>query len=123
MNKFFTYFSGFNQNRENYYSADDKATSVSNRIIGDNLPKFVDNIFSFEKNRDNYLGAFNFLKSKEKDLKLKNPKFGKEMEDEFLDAWKIDAEFFAINFFVNCFSQEEINKYNLQIVKNFLLQM
>lgn len=124
MNKFFTYFSGFNQNRENYYSADDKATSVSNRIIGDNLPKFVDNIFSFEKNRDNYLGAFNFLKSKEKDLKLKNPKFGKEMEDEFLDAWKIDAEFFAINFFVNCFSQEEINKYNLQIANaNYLINL
>src|SRR3989338_1590658 len=37
--KFFTYFSGYNQNRENYYSKEEKATAVATRIIHDNLPK------------------------------------------------------------------------------------
>jgi len=30
---FFTYFTGFNQNRENYYSVEDKSTAVAHRIV------------------------------------------------------------------------------------------
>ena len=45
---FFTYFSGFNQNRENYYTAEAKATGVANRIINENYVTFTDNRQIFE---------------------------------------------------------------------------
>lgn len=34
---FVTYFSGFQDNRENMFSADDKATAISNRTINENM--------------------------------------------------------------------------------------
>ena len=46
---FTTYFKGFYENRENMYSAEDKSTAISHRIIHENLPKFVDNINAFSK--------------------------------------------------------------------------
>lgn len=46
--KFFTYFSGFNQNRENYYSSEEKATSIASRIVNENLNRFLDNKQKFE---------------------------------------------------------------------------
>ncbi len=46
---FTTYFKGFYENRKNMYSEEDKSTSISNRCINDNLPRFLDNIKSFEK--------------------------------------------------------------------------
>ncbi|HAO52622.1 TPA: hypothetical protein DCQ85_04120, partial [Candidatus Magasanikbacteria bacterium] len=47
--KFFTYFSGFIQNRENYYSNEDKSTSVANRVVNENLVRFLDNKQKFEE--------------------------------------------------------------------------
>lgn len=44
---FTTYFSGFHQNRQNMYVADDKATSIAHRMIDENLPKFIDNMKTF----------------------------------------------------------------------------
>lgn len=55
MNRFFTYFGGFNQNRENYYdvstnkNGEGKSTAVATRIIEENLPKFADDLLSYEK--------------------------------------------------------------------------
>lgn len=46
---FTTYFSCFYENRKNIYSAEEKSTSISYRLINDNLPKFVDNIKIFNK--------------------------------------------------------------------------
>lgn len=46
---FFTYFSGFNNNRENYYSSDEKDTSIANRIVNENLPMFCANVLSYKK--------------------------------------------------------------------------
>jgi len=48
-NSFWTYFSGFNQNRENYYSSESKATSIANRSIDENLSRFVDDVDSYNK--------------------------------------------------------------------------
>ncbi|MDP4010074.1 MAG: type V CRISPR-associated protein Cas12a/Cpf1 [Candidatus Shapirobacteria bacterium] len=45
---FFTYFSGFNQNRENYYSSDEKSTAISYRIVHENLPKFCENLLDYQ---------------------------------------------------------------------------
>jgi hypothetical protein len=40
---FHTYFTGFNQNRENYYKDEGKATEVANRIVNENLIRFIEN--------------------------------------------------------------------------------
>ena len=48
-NGFTTYFINFNTNRKNMYSAEEKSTAISFRIINQNLPKFIDNIIAFEK--------------------------------------------------------------------------
>ena len=47
--KFTTYFTGFHQNRKNMYVADDKATSIANRSINENLPTFFENILVYQK--------------------------------------------------------------------------
>lgn len=124
--KFFTYFGGFNQNRENYYSTEEKSTAVASRIVDENLPKFCDNISAYKKNKNDYLRIFDFLKSKDKDLKLKNPKFDKENELEFIPAYDIknDEKSFSIEDFVNCLSQDEIDKYNAKIANaNYLINL
>ncbi|MDD4968682.1 MAG: type V CRISPR-associated protein Cas12a/Cpf1 [Paludibacter sp.] len=48
-NSFTTYFTGFHENRKNMYSAEDKSTAISYRLIHQNLPKFIDNMRAFEK--------------------------------------------------------------------------
>ncbi|MDR2541683.1 MAG: hypothetical protein LBD11_08330 [Candidatus Peribacteria bacterium] len=46
---FFTYFTGFNQNRENYYSAEEKSTAVAHRIVDENLIFFCENLLLKDK--------------------------------------------------------------------------
>jgi CRISPR-associated protein Cpf1 len=60
---FFTYFSGFNQNRENYYSSEEKSTSVAHRIVNENLIFFCDNAVLAEK-----LTALDLLTDAEKQI-------------------------------------------------------
>lgn len=47
--EFTTYFTGFHQNRANMYSAEEVATGIPNRIVNENLPRFIDNIVVFQK--------------------------------------------------------------------------
>ena len=47
--KFSTYFQGFFDNRKNMYSKDAISTSVGFRLVHQNLPKFIDNMVSWEK--------------------------------------------------------------------------
>ncbi|MCK9578658.1 type V CRISPR-associated protein Cas12a/Cpf1 [bacterium] len=84
--KFFTYFSGFNKNRENYYSDEDKATSIANRIINENLIRFLDNKYEFRllsnkinelKKYDEYFELFYYSKCLNSgDIDLYNKKLG-----------------------------------------------
>jgi CRISPR-associated protein Cpf1 len=53
---FTTYFTGFHQNRENMYVAEEKSTAIAYRLIHENLPKFIDNIKIFEKIRNDVPG-------------------------------------------------------------------
>lgn len=46
---FTTYFTGFHENRKNMYSDEAKSTAIAYRLIHENLPKFIDNISTFEK--------------------------------------------------------------------------
>lgn len=48
-NDFTTYFTGFNENRKNMYTEEDKATGIAFRLVNDNLPKFFQNIANFAK--------------------------------------------------------------------------
>ncbi|MDR2640643.1 MAG: hypothetical protein LBC61_04990 [Candidatus Peribacteria bacterium] len=41
-------------------------------MVNENLPKFVDNIFLFEKQKDEYEKIFSELESANKELKIKD---------------------------------------------------
>ena len=124
--KFYTYFSGYNQNRENYYSEEEKATAVATRIINDNLSKFCDNCIQFtvgnikqkkkkssnnEKQpvprKDEYLNTYQFLKSKNIETKIKDAK-----TNDTIEAYPINEKMFEITKFSECLSQPEIEEYN-----------
>jgi len=122
---FFTYLSGFNQNRENYYSTkDEKATAIATRIIHENLPKFCDNLLQFEcivrkkkdgsfekiERKEEYLNAHKYLKSLGRTTEIKDAKSGKMIELE-----PISEEVFKIDYFNDCLSQPEIEEYNIKI--------
>ena len=82
---FFTYFTGFNQNRENYYSDKELSTGVANRIINENLPKFCQNICKFSKSRELF-----------------------ESEQEL----KKHFDIFELKYYNNALTQDGIDKYN-----------
>ena len=46
--KFTSYFTGFQENRKNVYSAEPIPTAVPYRIVNDNFPKFLQNISIFK---------------------------------------------------------------------------
>lgn len=98
---FFTYFSGFKQNRANYYEVDEKATAIATRIVHENLPKFCDNVLSFEERKNEYLEAYNFLKRQGISTQIKD-----------VEAEAISEDYFTISFFNTCLSQSQIEKYN-----------
>ena len=94
---FTTYFSGFYENRKNLYTSDDKATSIAHRIIGENLPKFVDNMGVFAKIEDSEISTH----------------FGelfKAMEP-WLNVLAIN-EMFKLDYFQMVLTQKQIDVYN-----------
>lgn len=95
--KFTTYFSGFFENRKNMYVAEEKSTAIAYRIVNENLPIFVSNMYSYEK-----------VKSK----------LGKEILDkiyvdlsEIFQVENID-EMFHIEYFNSTLTQQGIDVYN-----------
>ena len=118
---FFTYFSGFNQNRANYYTIkDEKATAVATRIVHENLPKFCDNVFFFEGKKMEYLKMYDVLESSGKTLVIKT---GKDKKEE-KSLHPVPEEIFAIAYFARCLSQKEIERYNEEIANaNFLVNL
>jgi hypothetical protein len=112
---FFTYFGGFNQNRENYYTIkEEKATAVASRVVGENLPKFCDNILDFEKRKIEYEKALKFLEDNNIALidKDQNP------------LYAITSSIFEITHFNACMSQTGIEAYNKEIGNaNFVINL
>lgn len=112
---FFTYFSGFSQNRENYYTTkDEKETAVATRIVSVNLPKFCDNIVAFQDMAQEYLEISNYLEN-----------IGINLIDTKKNKLEpITKELFVIEHFSNCLSQQEIDIYNEKIGRiNFLVNL
>lgn len=84
-NKFSTYFRGFHQTRQNFYKDDGTSTAIPTRIVNDNLPKFLENKEVFE---NKYKGKCDNLFS------------------------EYEKQIFDLAYFNQCFSQEQIEKYN-----------
>jgi CRISPR-associated protein Cpf1 len=127
--KFYGYMSGYNTNRANYYSLEDKATGIANRCINENLAKFCDNLLQFEcitktktdkttkiktvtkyDRKEEYLHAYQYLKENGKTTLIKDAK-----TNEMIEAIEITADIFEVNYFVNCLSQVQIEAYNQKI--------
>ena len=97
---FITYFTGFFENRNNMYSAEDKSTSIAYRCINDNLPKFLDNCRSFEKIRDG-------LDSKT----IKD--YSRLVHELYRDSFDMELEeIFSPDYFGFVLSQHGISIYN-----------
>ena len=95
-NKFVTYFSGFNENRANMYSPEEKSTAIAYRIVNENLPKFLDNV-----------RAFPIIRSA----------LGKEGINKINNSMLMDSDFmvddyFSVDYFNYVLSESGIEKYN-----------
>lgn len=94
---FTTYFSGFHENRKNMYTDENKASAIAYRIIHQNLPKFIDNMYVFSL--------------------IKNCEVGDKL-DELLEnlRTKISLEdisvYFEIQGFNQVMTQQGIDTYN-----------
>lgn len=93
-----TYFTGFYDNRKNVFSDKDIPTSIIYRIVYDNLPKYLDNLYNLEQ-----------LKEFEIDFSSLNENFKESLESKGL------LEYFAIENFNEFLSQDGIDKYNYLI--------
>lgn len=93
---FTTYFTGFHENRKNMYSADDKSTAISFRLINENLPKFFSNCIEYKK-----------LTEKYSDFKY-------QLDNETFLQLNVNAitEVFNPSFFQTLFTQSGIDSFN-----------
>jgi CRISPR-associated protein Cpf1 len=98
---FTTYFGGFHENRKNMYTDKEQSTAIAYRLIHENLPKFLDNVKTFEK-----LKTVPELQEKCKILY-------KEIE-EYLNINTID-EAFELPYYNEVLTQSQIDVYNLII--------
>lgn len=103
--KWTTYFSGFQENRQNIYSEEEIPTSIIYRIVHDNLPKFLDNMQ-------------NYLKIKEKYPKLTFGNIEKELKEE-MDKKSLD-EFFLLENYNYCLNQSGIENFNKVVGGKFI---
>lgn len=95
---FTTYFSGFYENRKNMYSTEEKPTGIAYRLINENLPKFVDNMDSFQK-----IAA---IPEMETNIAKLNSDF-----EENLNVKDI-REMFQLDYYNNLLTQKQIDVYN-----------
>lgn len=96
---FTTYFTGFNDNRKNMYSADDKSTAISYRLVHENLPKFLTNKRIYDKINNNF------------PILIENAK--NEIEPKLEGI--IFEEMFAYSYFNQTLKQGDIDIYNLML--------
>jgi hypothetical protein len=89
---FIGYLDKFQKTRENMYSEKADGTAIANRIINENLQKFLENKIHFKE-----LGKENVDFSKEIEVDLK----GKTLND-----------IFSLEFYNQCLLQDDINFYN-----------
>lgn len=100
---FTTYFVGFHENRKNMYSAEEQSTAIANRLVAENLPKFLGNVEIFKK-----VAAV-------PELSAKFPELYAEFESEIAAA-SVGAgslpEMFTLAYFGKVLTQRQIDLYN-----------
>jgi CRISPR-associated protein Cpf1 len=94
---FTSYFNGFNINRSNMYSNEDKSTAIAFRLINQNLPKFIDNIAIFNKLKDTTI---------KESLNILYKDF-----EAYLNVNSID-EIFNLDYYTEILTQTQIDLYN-----------
>lgn len=94
-NQFTTYFTGFNQNRENMYVSDDKSTAIAFRVINENLPRFFANCDQYTR-----------INSKYSNLAF-------QVENELIARMGVTevGEIFQPRYFPNLFTQSGIDNF------------
>lgn len=95
-NRFAIYFRGFQENRNNIYSADAISTGVPYRLVHDNFPKFVANIQVFEN------------------IKAYCPEILEQVSSElqlFLEGVMIE-DIFTLDFYNSLMTQDGIDFFN-----------
>ena len=95
---FTTNLTSFNQNRANMYSADEKSTGIPNRVVNENLPRFLDNILVFQK----------LIKVPEINDSLNQ--LSRDFSD-YLGTRQLD-QIFDVNNYNDTLTQTEIDQYN-----------
>lgn len=89
--EFTTYFAGYNKNRENMYSTEEKTTAISYRLINQNLPTYIKNIQNYNKIKE-YIPTIN---------------------ETISHKIQVDIEkYFNLEYFENILTQDAIDKYN-----------
>ena len=102
---FSTYFKGFQENRQNIYSAEPISTGVPYRIVHDNFPKFLSNI-------ETYHNIQKFCPSVLADAEVELKKL--------LKGRKLD-EIFDIDFFNSVIVQDGIDFFN-QVIGGYTVE-
>ncbi len=94
--KFTTYFTGFNENRKNIFTKEEKSTSIGYRLIHDNLPKFFDACLLYKNARDRF-----------KDLEF-------DVEQSLIEQLRVTTldEVFQLATFAHLLTQKNIETYN-----------
>lgn len=94
---FTTYFTGFNQNRQNIYSSEDKSSSISYRLIHENLPRFIDNIKIFDQIKQSKIADdFTIIQND---------------YSEYLQVNRLE-DIFTLSYYNNALTQTDIDIYN-----------
>ncbi len=97
---FTTYFIGFHENRKNMYAEEAQSTAIAYRIIHENLPKFIDNIRTFEE----------LAKSSIADVLP-------QVYEDFKAYLKVESvkELFSLDYFNTVLTQKQLDIYNAVI--------
>lgn len=94
--RFSIYFGNYQDNRDNMYSEKDQTTSIANRIVNENFPKFIDNIVVYRRLEE---VCPNELKVIENNLSTT------------LNGLSLD-DVFVPEFYNSCLTQDGIERYN-----------
>lgn len=93
---FSVYFTKFKENRDNIYKKEEQATSIANRIVNENFPKFADNIIVYSRLKEVCQDKLTSVQTN-----LSYYLHGRTLDDIFM-----------ADFFNECLTQEGIEMYN-----------
>ena len=93
---FSVYFGNYKANRDNMYSEKDQTTSVANRIVNENYPKFLDNIVVYNRLKDTCYSELNAIE---------------DNLSAILNGLSLD-DVFTPKYYNKCLTQDGIEKYN-----------